>query len=412
MSAARNIALGCALLMLACGAEIALGRGGKPQPSPPPNPDIVYMSSSSRAPDNPAIRGVSVTITGNTINSTDTQLLKGLASRDRGSIAWSPDGLRYAWIEEPYTPTAKIMWAAPGKTPSVLYAPYGASDPYVLSDSDVLAWSDACSGNGSVLVFARDAKWDTSVDPAVQTELPAIMAIDIEAASGSESPPSFSSPREIKVGPYPTGFAFSPTGQYLVFSSGHGENEKVSMESMCSSPQTSTTLLTWNDLSAAKYPYACSDNAGSNCLCNGDPAKVCYTYPSHAVQSIDWSGDGKRLALSVITGPDANYPWRDLRVAYLDGNEIDPIFTKNRVVRIDFDAIFGPASSEHSPQWGPGISSSDCERLAFSQSAGASDGSTMNGRRLFLHDLVTTNSTCLSGPREISARDPRAIDWK
>ena len=313
MSAARNIALGCALLTLACGAEIALGRGGKPQPTPPPNPDIVYMSSSSRAPDNPAIRGVSVSITGDTIKSTDTQLLKGLADRDRGSIAWSPDGLRYAWIEGPYGSTAKIMWAAPGQAPSVLYAPTGASEPYVLRGSDVLAWSNACSGGGSVLVFARDAKWDTSVDPAVQTELPAIMAIDIEAASGSGSLPSFSTPREIKVGTYPTGFAFSPRGQYLVFSSGHGENEAVSMESMCSSPQTSATLLTWNDLSAAKYPYDCSDNAGSICPCNGNPAKVCYTYPSHAVQSIDWSGDGKRLALSVITGPDENYPWRDLR---------------------------------------------------------------------------------------------------
>lgn len=237
------------------------------------------MSSSSRAPDNPAIRGVSVTITGNTINSADTQLLKGLAGRDRQSIAWSPDGLRYAWIEGPHGPTAKIMWAMPGKAPSVLYAPSGDSDPYVLRGSDVLAWSNACSGGGSVLVFARDAKWDVNVEPAVQTEPPAIMAIDIEPAYGSEAPPSGSPPRVIKAGLHPTGFAFSPTGQYLVFSSGYGENEKVSMLSMCSLSQTSTTLLTWNDFSAAKYPYPCSDDLQSTCRCDGNTQKICYTYP-------------------------------------------------------------------------------------------------------------------------------------
>lgn len=147
----------------------------------------------------------------------------------------------------------------------------------------------------------------------------------------------------------------------------------------------------------------------SGCPCNGDPAKVCYGYPSPSVHSIDWSGDGSRPALSVTAGTDPAYDWRDLRVAYLVWNGSG--FTKDRVEQVMLDPFFGPASSEHSPQWGSGGSDNDCERLAFSQSAGASDGSTMNGRRLYLYDLVTTNSACFSGLREISARDPRAIDW-
>jgi hypothetical protein len=111
----------------------------------------------------------------------------------------------------------------------------------------------------------------------------------------------------------------------------------------------------------------------------------------------------------VTVGTDPEYPWRDLRVAYLVWN--GSVFAKDGVEQIMLDPFLGPASSEHSPQWGPAGPDNDCERLAFSQSAGASDGSTMNGRRLYLYDLVTSNSACFDGPREISARDPRAIDW-
>jgi hypothetical protein len=120
------------------------------------------------------------------------------------------------------------------------------------------------------------------------------------------------------------------------------------------------------------------------------------------------------MALSVIVGPDPNYPWRDLSVAYLKyppagGTET---VTKSRVERVVLDSFFGVASSEHSPQWGSSATDNDCRRLAFSQSAGASDGSVMNGRRLFLLDLETTNTACINSPLEIPARDPRAIDWK
>ena len=408
MKAAAIAASGCALFILAGGAEIAWGRG-KPPPSPPPaSPDIVYMSSSSYALNKPAIRGVAVTITGDTITSTDQQLLKALDGRNRGSIVWSPDGLRYAWVEGRDPPTAKIMWAKPGKTPSVLYEPKVASDPHVWGGSDTLAWSNACSGAGSVLVFTRASKSDPVTE--LETEPAAIMGIDIDPATPNLDPPAVHSPRLIRQVYYPNGFAFSPTGCYLVFNSGYGQNEKVSMVSMWPLSPTATTLMTWNDFSAPRYPYACDNEPLSACPCNGNDAKLCYDYPYPAVHSIDWSGDGRRLAMSVTVGQDPNYPWTDLKVAYLDGSEGSQSLSK--VERINFDAIFGSASSEHSPQWGSGTANNECERLAFSQSAGASDGSTMNGRRLYLYDHVTITTACFSGPREIAAREPRAIDWK
>jgi hypothetical protein len=398
------------MMALMLSGDLVVARG-KPAPSAPPNPDIVYMSSSSNAPSKPAIRGVAVTVTGGTVTSTETQLSKPLDGRSHVSVVWSPDGSRFAWIEGRDVPTAKIMWARPGGAPSVLYEPGDVYDPHVWGGSDVLAWSNACSGVGSVLVFARAAKWDPVFE--VYTEVPAIMGIDIEPASpGSSTPPAHGSPRVIRVEPDPNGFALTPSGSHLVFNSGYGENEKVSVVSMCTPSAPATTLLTWADFAAARYAYACSDDPLSTCPCNGNTANVCYTYPSPTVHSIDWSDDQRRLALSVTVGPDPWYDWRDLRVAYLEWDADTQAFATDRVERIDLDAVLGPASSEHSPQWGSGPANGDCERLAFSQSAGANDGSTMNGRRLYLYDLVTISTACLDGLREIPARDPRAIDWK
>jgi len=399
-------------LSVAAPAGAAGNGGSKGGPAKAaPSPDIVYMSSSSYAPSKPAIRGVALTISNDAVTSTDTQLAKALEGRDRGSIAWSPDGLRYAWIQGQDMQTRKIMWAAPGKAAAVLYQPADTDDAYVDGGSDGLAWGPACSGVGSTVVFARAAKWD----PNSQTdeEPTAIMGIDIESAvAGSSLPPNHSQPRPIREASNPTAFALSPTGNHLAFNTGYGANETVSIVPMCVESPSPATLLSRDDIGAARYEYTCSDDPGSACPCGGDSEKVCLDYPYPAVHSIDWSGDAGRLALSVTAGPDPDYPWRDLRVAYLEWNEGNDQYQKIRVEQIALDPFFGSASSEHSPQWGPGATDNDCARLAFSQSAGASDGSTMNGRRLYLYDLVTTSTACFDGPREVSARDPRAIDWK
>lgn len=146
------------------------------------------------------------------------------------------------------------------------------------------------------------------------------------------------------------------------------------------------------------------------------PTNTCY--PDWAILSIDWSRHGDRLAMSVTVGPDRNYPWRDLKIAYLnysysdDGTE--QVLGHNGVSTINLDSLFGAASSEHSPVWGPSNRGDSCQWIAFSQSAGASDGSTMNGRRLYLLniDAGDGNSCEPGGPMQIDAKEPRAIDWK
>lgn len=76
--------------------------------------------------------------------------------------------------------------------------------------------------------------------------------------------------------------------------------------------------------------------------------------------------------------------------------------------------VLGAASSEHSPQWGPSNLGDACQQIAFSQSAGASDGSTMNGRRLYLLDInASDGGNCdISTPLQIDSKEPRVLDWK
>ena len=129
------------------------------------------------------------------------------------------------------------------------------------------------------------------------------------------------------------------------------------------------------------------------------------TRPGTSVMSMDWSPDGTRLALSVITGPDPEFPWRDLKIVDLtyswDGavetTSLDGVRSSNP------GNGFGASSSEHSPTWNPNPVD-QCERLAFTQSSDA-------GRAMYVVDLAG-GSGCATTPRSISARDPRALDWR
>ena len=398
-------ALALLLLGVATPGNAANGRG-KPPPPTPPNPDIVYMSSGSNAPTGPSIRGVALTIGIDSVSGSDTQLLKALDGRSRSSIAWSPDGTRYAWIEGATGQSRKIMWAEPGRAATVLYQPGDPADPYVSGGNDVLAWAPGCASGNSVLVFAREAKWDPVEE--IETEHPAIMAIDIGPGPDLVRDP----PRLMLEVSAPGAFAFSPSGRSLAYRAGSEHYEGIWVLPLACAldperpgvptPGDPVQLLTWDDLGAPQYP------------CDPDPAIPCSPYPAQSVASTDWSGDGLRLALSVIVSPDPGYPWRDLRVAYLS---LTPGAYEQAalvyIVSVNLDSIFGPASSEHYPQWGPTELDDSCERLAFAQSAGAIDGSDMNGRRLFLLDLQPGSPGCfIRDPLQVPARNPRVLDWK
>jgi len=350
------------------------GGGGKPRSSP--NPDIVYMSVGSTSLAGPAIRGV--TLATDLAASSDASLFKASSQRDTASIAWSPDGTRFAWIEN-----GAIMSAAPGSKAIRLY-PTVPGDPVVREGA--LAWGPDCSGAGdSVIAFLSDAPF------SVRT----LTIKDGLVTSGREL-------LELKMHCYydkdvlvctmasALAFAFSPQGQLLAF---HGHDDNLSpgiwAASMCSNDSPALVL---------------------------DDSNVGSTRRIQPVLSIDWSPNGKQLAMSVIVGPDPDYPWRDIKIAYLDYSYdgVHETASFKSLMTIDLDGVFGAASSEHTPRWGPGTGG-DCQRIAFSQSAGASDGSDMNGRRLFLLDVSSDGkpvSCPLGSPFELNARNPRALDWK
>jgi hypothetical protein len=339
-----------------------------------------------------------VTLASDGLSGTDAQLAKAKANRDSGSIVWSPDGTRYAWVEGAWQQTRSIMVAAPGQAPTVVYsAAYGSTDPYPSDGADVLDWGVSCAGT-SVLVFSANG---LPPSPA------GIWAIyDPELTGAGQIPQVLSNIENA------SGLALSPTGQHLAFRY-WSTNERVLMLPMCSIDKTPVVLVEKAAIGAADDP--CIDPSLPR-----SPSNTCN--PDSAIVSIDWSRHGDRLALSVVVGPDPNYPWRDLKIAYLDyglsaggvetvaARASNPVFTVN----LDNDSRFGAASSEHSPRWGPSELGAVCQRIAFSQSAGASDGSTTTGRNLYLLDVNANGigSCQVNTPRLLSSKTPRALDWK
>jgi len=373
----RMPALLALLLLLSPLAEAGKPVGGKPGPGgtkPPPNPDIVYMSANSRTVNGPAIRGFALE------SNTDIELAKAKNGRGKGSIAWSPDGKWYAWIEM-VSQTSSILVAAPGQEARVIFsAQWGdSSKPYPDGyNSDQLAWGPGCSPGTTILVFQGFGGPNNSPQ--------GIYAIDNPEQDGAPF-----IPRQLSPQANASGFALSPTGQHLAYRYS-SSNERVLALPLCPAPGSPFVLVPKTDVGGTDDYWA--------------------------ISSMDWSRGGDRLAMSVVVGPDPDYPWRDLKIAYLSysiSNGTETVGSLQGVRTINLDSIFGAASSEHSPRWGPSAFGESCQRIAFSQSAGASDGSSMNGRRLFLLDVGTlsgTTSCQINVPLELGAREPRAIDWK
>lgn len=355
--------------------EGAGGGGGKPRPSA--NPDIVYMSVGSMSLAGPAIRGITLATV--LADSSDASLFKANSQRDMGSIAWSPDGAKFAWIEN-----GAIMAAAPGGRATQLY-PTESGDPAVWGSG--LAWGpDGCGDGDSVIAFLADAPFSVrtlTIKDGLVTSDRTLLEFKMHCYHDDENVLVCTMANA-------RAFAFSPRGQLLAF---HGYDDDLSpgiwAASMCSTDPPALML---------------------------DNSNIGSTSRLAPVLSIDWSPSGKQLAMSVTVGPNRDYPWRDIKIANLtyslNGSTESANF--NSLVTVNLDEVFGAASSEHSPRWGPDTGG-DCQRIAFSQSAGASDGSDMNGRRLFLLDVSSNGSSAsctLGSPFELNARNPRAIDWK
>jgi hypothetical protein len=358
---------------LALAANIAAAVG-KPPPAPPPaSPDIVYMSDEGKmAVWQAAVRGSA--LSADQKSAADSSLLSSTAGRVYTSVTWSPDGKRFAWIEISNSmrgSSASILAASPGGRPVPIYTyTTGDNKPALTHNPDALAWGRDCAGTGSVLAFL-------SASPI------GVYGIRFTGDVPSSTPVQLADLQDPQYSLAPHAFAFSPTGRNLVFFAGTPAlTDGIQLLSMCPTPATPTTLVPMSKLAAG----------------------------SVQVTSIDWSRDGARLALSMYIYPNE---WRDMKVVELDYSLVgsaEQVLGFTSIVPIDLGTVFGAASSEHSPSWGPPTNSSGgCQRFAFSRS-------TDLGRSLYLLDYpATAGAICeipMSAPRLISSKYPRAIDWR
>jgi hypothetical protein len=362
----------------AAGAGKPGGGGGGGGGKAPPSPDIAYLSDdgSTDALTQAAVRGI-VLATG-----TDVSLQKSKAGRAAGAIAWSPDGRRMAWIEVGLgmvgTPVS-IVVAAPGSRPVTVYtAAPGDGNPRASTVTDSLAWVPDCTDTAvSHLVFAGDP-------PA---GVYALRMIDGQPVGTPSRLMATVVPPENVASIFPHAFAVSPTGRHLAFA-GSGSTDPaygVWLLPLCTSDHTPFRLLSLREIGGTGWA---------------------------PVMSMDWSRHGERLALSVVTGTDSNYPWRDLKIAALSytfdaASGVEQVSGSSGIWTVDLSAEFGAASSEHSPQWGPSPGSGGCQRIAFSQSSDA-------GRAMYLLDIGdgSLGGCDINSPQPLNARWPRALDWK
>ena len=363
---------GVLMFALLLPTDTAWGRGKPPPPPPPPtpNPDIVYMSLGSRSVrPNVEIRGE--TPSSEVDGFTDSSLVKAATNRDQSSIAWSPDGSRFAWLEN-----GAIMIASPGKAPSVLYSTTaGDGKPVANGEGDALAWGPDCRG-GSALAFKSYQPYGIYfiwIDSFGVAHVPEQLVV-IKSNGGLQ------------------GMAFSPRGRHLAVA-GWGDAfaySGVNLVPMCGIDHTPTLLVAGTVLVGASG--------------------------SMNVPSMDWSRWGERLAVSMTTSDDPNYPWRDLKIIDLNytGTSTSETVSYSNIWIVNLDYMFGAASSEHSPQWGPSVENASCQRIAFSQSAGVSDGSDSNGRHLYLLDIYagSLGGCAINDPFLLDSKNPRALDWK
>jgi hypothetical protein len=347
--------------------------GGKPGGSDKPVPDIVYLSDdgSTMALDQAAIRGIALAADG--LSGSDLSLRKSKAGRDRNSVAWSPDGTRMAWIEIGLsmgsTPKS-IMVGTPGsKGMAVFTSEPGDGKPQLNEGFDSLAWGPDCDDPAAtVLVFPSWDPWG-------------IFAIRIVNDQPSEPVPLMV-PDEIDGLVSASAFTFSPAGQYLAFGGSVPDGSYgLWLLSMCTAEHTPFQLRQYG-----------------------------FVYGRPSIISADWSRWGERMALSIITGPNPGYDWRDIQIVDLDyffGGGVEQV-TFSRARMLDLDGIFTAESSEHSPQWGPSSARDLCQRIAFSQS------SDIAPRSLYLLDVNNgSGSPCeLDTPLQIDAKWPRALDWR
>ncbi len=358
-----------------CAASVA-APPTKPPPTPP-NVDIAYVSISTNTTTSwppAAIRGIDVSAEG--AASADVELWRS-ANRYPAAIAWDPDGRYLAWAEGiDNRGTRALMMAAPGQSPRVAYV-FSNTGLYKPNVADGLAWGRGCSST-PVLYF-----WGVQYG----TNWGAVWVLDPFAASAE--------PRKVFEPLYPPaderggtlhGIAVSPLGRVLVFGAYSyelGDRAAVALPLKCGSagalPEPAGPAL---PLFAARYA--------------GEQAWF---------QSLDWSNDGRRLAVAmgrwvpISAGSALAYDpelWvADLNYAASAGAEQVTVATLKH----------GAAGVTAFPSWAPMSDGAACDRLAF-----------MRSSVVWLHDEPRdgfSGADCAIGtPTMIGGKAVAALDWR
>lgn len=348
----------------------------KPPPTPP-DVDIAYLSISNNTWSGwplAAIRGIDISAAGEL--SADVELWRA-RNRYTQNLAWDASGKYLAWAEViDKRGTQALLVAEPGQVPRVAYQ---FSSDYIYSNgnyADGLAWGRGC-GATPVLYF-----WGVALGAVV-----AVWVVDPFAATPVAHEVFRGPARPMgERGGTLYGLAVSPQGRILVagaYSYELGDRGLVALplgcESVSSLPQPSGPA---QPLLAARYE---SDQAW--------------------IHSFDWSGDGRRLAISMgrwvpISAGSAYAYDPELWIA-----EIEYVASAGAEQATVTRLWHSAAGVTVFPAWAPVSEGTACDRLAFTRSS-----------VVWLHDVPRDGFSgidCAIGtPTAIGGKAVAALDWR
>jgi hypothetical protein len=287
------------------------------------------------------------------------------ATRTSSSIAWDPTGTWLAWFQESSSRgTPAITIATPGKAPVNVYV-FSQEILWTYNKSDAIAWGRGCAGNPVLIFLANKGPTLT---------FPTLWVLD-PFAKGTQ-------PQELYAtrGSVP-GLAVSPLGKFVAlgdYSATSGERGLVVLPLTCESGNALPVV------------------AG--------PAQPLFDIRYDADQgwttSLDWSNDGRRLALamgrnvgSLLYDPEV---WvAELNYLVANGSEQVSFASLQHVAT-------GPASS---PSWAPTAGTAACDRMAFARNGG-----------MLLLDVprpgFPTIDCDIQTPTALGGKSVAALDWK
>jgi hypothetical protein len=381
-AASRLGLLGLVAMPFAASLAAPPGGGG----TAPPSVDIAYMSIGGAwgEPSSATVRGMGVTSSG--ASSSDVVLWKA-AIRFSSAITWDPNGGALAMHQEIDSKgTRALVVGIPGQTlRTLLRLPSGTMKSGV--GSDKLSWGRGCDGR-SVIVFGGAESTDNYprlyvIDPYADSPQAQVL-YKPEPYPGPENSPSLGA-----------GLAFSPLGGNLAFteySAQLGGRAVVALTLTCA-PGSALPVAVGTP--QPLFPAECDGG-------------------SAWTQSLDWSGDGKRLVLAMgrhetVPGGGLQYATRlwigELSYDASSGTE-QVAAASTSMQRITSGPAGGSQDySDFFPSWAPSAVLAACDRLAFAK----------NGAIMLLdvpRDGFTTADCAVPAPKLIGGKAVNGMDWK